>query len=176
MKKILIAGYGGQGILFTGKVIAQAKMHDGKQVTWMPSYGPEMRGGTTNCGVIVSDTLIGSPVFLNPDMLLCLNGPSTDKFESRLTKGGIMFIDSTLCKRKVDASINAFYIPATQMAFDHKLDGLGNMIVLGKALKETGLFDMDTATEAMKECVSERHQDMVEANIKALALGMAYAG
>jgi 2-oxoglutarate ferredoxin oxidoreductase subunit gamma len=148
-------------------------MLNDKHVSWFPSYGPEMRGGTTNCGVIISDSLIGSPVFLNPEILLCLNGPSFDKFEPRLAPGGVVFVDSSLTDKKAADGVNAHYIPATQLAYDHGLDGLGNMIILGKVMKECGLFDYAAAEKAMINSVSERRQDMVENNMKALKVGMA---
>jgi 2-oxoglutarate ferredoxin oxidoreductase subunit gamma len=174
MKKILIAGYGGQGILFTGNVIAYAGMLLGKHVSWMPSYGPEMRGGTTNCVVLISDLPIGSPVINDPDIVLCFNLPSLDKFESWLVPGGSLFVNSSLAKRKAAEGINAHYIPATQLAIDNGMEGLANMIMAGKMLHECGICDLATAEEAMKKTVSERRQDMVALNMKALDIGFKY--
>jgi 2-oxoglutarate ferredoxin oxidoreductase subunit gamma len=174
MKQILVAGFGGQGVLFTGKLIAYSGMITGKQVTWMPSYGPEMRGGTTNCGVIVSDKLISTPIVSQPDILLCLNGPSLNKFESKLVPGGVIILDSSLAKRKVAEGIDAHYIPATKLAIDNGLEGLGNMIILGKALKECMLFERDIVAESMINCVSARRQDMVDKNMQALDIGLQY--
>jgi 2-oxoglutarate ferredoxin oxidoreductase subunit gamma len=133
-----------------------------------------MRGGTTNCCVIISDTLIDSPVFTDPEIVLCLNGPSLNKFESWLAPGGKIFIDSSLTPKKTADGIDAIYIPATQMAYDNHLDGLGNMIILGKMMKECGIFNRETAEKSMKASVSERRQDMVEANLKAIDIGLAF--
>jgi 2-oxoglutarate ferredoxin oxidoreductase subunit gamma len=174
MRKILTAGYGGQGILFTGNVFAYAGMLQGKHVSWIPSYGPEMRGGTTNCVVIIADLPIGSPVINDPDIVLCFNLPSLDKFESWLAPGGTLFVNSSLAKRKAAESINAHYIPATQLAIDNDLEGLANMIMAGKVMRECGLCDLATAEAAMIKTVSERHQDRVAMNMKALDIGFNY--
>ena len=100
--QILIAGFGGQGVLFTGKMLAYKGMYEGKEVSWLPSYGPEMRGGTANCSVILSDTPVGSPIVSNPDILLVMNLPSLDKYENSVPAGGKIFVDSTFIDRKVE--------------------------------------------------------------------------
>ena len=94
--EILIAGFGGQGLLFSGKVLAYAGLLEGRELSWLPSYGPEMRGGTANCNVILSDTPVGSPIVENPNVLMVMNGPSLDKYESAVTPGGMIFVDSSL--------------------------------------------------------------------------------
>ena len=173
--QILIAGFGGQGVLFAGKCLAYEGLFEDKQVSWLPSYGPEMRGGTANCSVIISDSPVGSPIVTYPDVLLAMNLPSLDKYENDVTKGGKVIIDSTLISRKVvREDISAFYIPATKMAADNGTPTLANMIMLGKMIKETGIVSFDNACEAMKKVVSARHQDLLDANIKALNAGYNY--
>jgi 2-oxoglutarate ferredoxin oxidoreductase subunit gamma len=171
LKQILIAGFGGQGILFAGKFLAYAGMAAGLNVSWLPSYGPETRGGTSNCSVILSETQIGSPVVLNPDLLICMNLPSLNKFEDTLASGGLLFIDSTLVERRAKPGVNAFYIPATGIADEHGMMGLANMIIIGKVIKETGIVSRDAVTDAMKKVISERRKDMFELNINAVKLG-----
>ena len=170
--QILIAGFGGQGVLFAGKCLAYEGLFEDKQVSWLPSYGPEMRGGTANCSVIISDNPVGSPIVTYPDVLIAMNLPSLDKYENDIVKGGKVIIDSTLISRKVEREdISAYYIPATKMAADNGTPTLANMIMLGKMIKETGIVSFDNACEAMKKVVSAKHADLLEANIKALKMG-----
>ena len=172
--QILIAGFGGQGVLFTGKFLAYAGLLEGRELSWLPSYGPEMRGGTANCSVILSDTPVGSPIVTNPDVLIAMNLPSLDKFEPDVVPGGKIFIDSSLIGRKAARSdVEAFYVPATAMASDEKLDGLANMIMLGKVLKETGVVDYGDVEATMKKVVSARHADLLQHNLRAVALGFS---
>ncbi len=127
--EILLAGFGGQGILFAGKFLAYDGLLEDREVSWLPSYGPEMRGGTCNCSVILSDTKIGSPIVSDPNVLVALNLPSLDKFESTAVPGAKIFVDSSLIDRKVERSdVEAYYIPATKLASDEGLTGLANMI------------------------------------------------
>ena len=117
----LFAGFGGQGILFSGKFLAYKGLTEDKQVSWLPSYGPEMRGGTASCSVIVSDTPVGSPIVSNPDVLIAMNLPSLDKYEDSVVSGGKIFVDSTLVERKVKRTdVEVYYIPATKLASDNK--------------------------------------------------------
>ena len=112
--RFLIAGFGGQGLLFAGKFIAYKGMIEEKQVTWLPSYGPEMRGGTASCSVVISDEPVSSPIVDTPDILMVMNLPSLDKYEDSVAPGGTIFVDSTLIERKVKRTdVNVVYIPAT---------------------------------------------------------------
>ena len=173
--QILIAGFGGQGVLFAGKFIAQKGLLEERQVSWLPSYGPEMRGGTANCSVILSDAPIGSPIVTKPDILFAMNLPSLDKYEDSVVKGGTIIIDSSLIQRKVERDdVNVFYIPATKIASDENMPTLANMIMLGKAIKETNIVDYATIDEAVKSVISAKHQDMLDVNLKALDLGYNY--
>ena len=170
--QILIAGFGGQGVLFAGKCLAYEGLFEDKQVSWLPSYGPEMRGGTANCSVILSDEPVGSPIVSKPDVLIAMNLPSLDKYEDATVSGGMIFVDSALIERKVGREdVKAFYIPATKIANDLGIPTLANMIILGKMIKETGVVKFENAVEAMKKVVSAKRQDLLELNIKALETG-----
>ncbi len=174
--QILIAGFGGQGILFAGKVLAYKGLEEQKQISWLPSYGPEMRGGTANCSVIISDTPVGSPIVSNPDILIAMNLPSLDKYESAAVPGAKVFIDSFLIDRKVKRSdIEAFYIPATKIARDLGTPTLANMIILGKVIRETGAVSMEGLKEALSKTVSAKHRDLIELNMKAIEAGYGFS-
>ena len=134
-KQFLFSGFGGQGILFAGKFLAYKGLLDGKQVSWLPSYGPEMRGGTASCSVILSDDAVGSPIVSAPDVLVAMNLPSLDKYESTVVPGGLILADSTLIERKVERDdVKVVYIPATRMAGENGISSLANMIIVGKML------------------------------------------
>lgn len=170
--QILFAGFGGQGILFSGKFLAYEGLLEDRQVSWLPSYGPEMRGGTANCSVILSDEPIGSPIVGDPDILIAMNLPSYDKYENAVVKDGIVFVDSSLIQRKaVRDDIRTIYVPATQMADDAGLTGLANMVMVGKVIKETGIIPFENVDRALEKVISARHQNLAEANRKALAMG-----
>ena len=174
-KQVLIAGFGGQGVLFAGKFLAYKGLMEDKQVSWLPSYGPEMRGGTANCSIIVSDEPVGSPIVSNPDVLIAMNLPSLDKYENEAVSGSVIIIDSTLIERKVTRTdINAYYVPATKMAHDMGAPTLANMILLGKAIKESGVVSMDGLTEAMQKVVPPKKANLIEINEKAIRLGYDY--
>jgi 2-oxoglutarate ferredoxin oxidoreductase subunit gamma len=172
---MLFAGFGGQGILFAGKFVAYKGLLENKQVSWLPSYGPEMRGGTANCSVIVSDEPIGSPIVGKPDVLVAMNLPSLDKYENDTVAGGKIFVDSTLISRKVQRTdVDAYYIPATQMAIDAGVPTLANIILIGKMLKETGLFSFENMIDTVKKLVPAKKPELVEMNMKALEKGIAF--
>ena len=172
MKQYVFAGFGGQGMLLIGKFLAMANMLDGKHVSWLPSYGPEMRGGTANCSVCVSDEEIGSPLVDNCDVLIAMNLPSLDKFENDIVPGGMVFYDSSLIERGVTRTdIRAFPIPATKMANDAGFATLANMIVMGKMLKETNMFPAETIDKTLAKVVSARKQNLLELNKTAIRLG-----
>lgn len=174
--KYLFAGFGGQGILFSGKVLAYKGLTDGKNVSWLPSYGPEMRGGTASCSVIIGDTPVGSPIVSNPDVLIAMNLPSLDLYESKVASGGMIFVDSSLVERKVIRDdVKAFYIPATQLASDNKIDKLANMIIMGKVLKETNGFDDEQGVyNALQKVIPAKRADMLDVNLNAMRLGRDY--
>ena len=169
---ILLAGFGGQGILFAGKFLAYSGLYEEKEISWLPSYGPEMRGGTSNCSVIISDSPVGSPIVNNPDILLVMNVPSLDKFEDAVVPGGKIFVDSTLIERKVKREdVEVFYVPATKMAADAGVPTLANMILVGKIIKETGVVSFDNMDGVLKKVVPARKPELFDLNKKALDAG-----
>ena len=172
---ILLAGFGGQGILFAGKFLAYQGLIESKEISWLPSYGPEMRGGTANCNVIISDEPVGSPIVSKPDALIVMNLPSLDKFESTVVPGGKIFVDSTLIERKVERTdVEVFYVPATQLALEIGLPTLANMVLVGKLIRETGVVDYNGIEEALKKVVSAKHADLLDANRKAMQTGYEF--
>ena len=172
-KSMIFAGFGGQGILFTGKMAAYSGMMDGKEVSWLPSYGPEMRGGTANCSVCVSDEAIACPLVITPDVLLVMNTPSYEKFIGDVVPGGIAILDSSLISLKCDRSdITVCYVPATALADANGLNGLANMILFGKMLKETGFTSIETLKKSLEKVVPAKKAHLIESNLKAVALGM----
>ena len=172
----LFAGFGGQGILFSGKLLAYKGLTDGKNVSWLPSYGPEMRGGTASCSVIISDDAVGSPIVSKPDVLIAMNLPSLDKYEDTVVSGGMIFVDSSLIERKVKRDdVKVFYIPATKLAFDNGISKLANIILMGKVLAETNGFDNEeSVNNALKKVISAKHSDMLEVNLNAMRIGRDY--
>ncbi len=176
-QKILIAGFGGQGVLFTGKCLAYKGLLEGREVSWLPSYGPEMRGGTANCSVILSDTPVGSPIVSAPNVLAVMNLPSLDKYEDAAEAGAKIFVDSTLIERKVNRTdVEAYYIPATKMAADAGIPTLANMILLGKMIRETGMVNYDDFADGLKKVISAKKADLLGANLKAIEAGYNYEG
>ena len=169
--QIILAGFGGQGILFAGKLLAYAGMLKGKEVSWLPSYGPEMRGGTANCNVIISDEPIASPIIQKPDALIALNLPSLEKFEKSVAETGKIYYDSSLISKTPDSDAQAFAVPATQMAIDMNANTLANMVVLGKFAKETGVITLDEMKSALDKLVPPKKAALLEVNKKALDAG-----
>lgn len=171
--EIILAGFGGQGILFAGKMLAYFGLMDEKEVSWLPSYGPEMRGGTANCSICVSSDPIGSPLVTEPDIAIMMNTPSFEKFIGTVKIGGVALIDSTLIEAKTDRTdIKAFYVPATKLASDNDLKGMANIILLGKLIKETNLASMDVIKKALTKVIPPKKADMIELNLKAIQIGM----
>jgi len=170
--QMLIAGFGGQGILFAGKFLAYKGLVEEKEVSWLPSYGPEMRGGTASCSVIISDETVGSPIVSKPDVLVAMNLPSLDKYEDTVVPGGKIFVDSTLIERKVNRSdVEVYYIPATKLASDNNMPTLANMIIAGKLLSVTDGFSAESVNAALKKVISAKRADMLETNLKAMQIG-----
>ncbi len=172
---MVFAGFGGQGVLFTGKVVSYAGLIDRKEVSWLPSYGPEMRGGTANCSVCISDNPIGSPLVVEPDVLVAMNAPSYEKFIDSVASGGTVITDSSLVKDvKKREDIKLFEIPATQLSNDEHLEGIANMILLGKVIREAGFTSLDTIAQSVKKCVPAKKLHLLEHNMRAIELGMRY--
>ncbi len=170
--EVILAGFGGQGILFTGKLLAYAAMLKGKQLSWLPSYGPEMRGGTANCHVIVADEPIGSPIVTKPNILVAMNKPPLDKFEDSVAKNGYIFVDSSLIDRRVERTdVNAVYIDSTRIANEIGNKNLANMVMLGAILKTTEVFSLSEIEETMKKSLPAKRLPLVETNMKAVKEG-----
>ena len=174
-RSFLFSGFGGQGLLFAGKFVAYKGLLEDRHISWLPSYGPEMRGGTASCSVIVGDEPVGSPVVLNPDVLVAMNLPSLDRYEDSVVPGGVIFVDSSMIERKVKRDdVTVYYIPATQMASDNGLGNLANMIITGKILEVFGQSQDPTIDASLKKCISARHADMLEMNRKAIDMGINF--
>ncbi|MBE3098962.1 MAG: 2-oxoacid:acceptor oxidoreductase family protein [Planctomycetes bacterium] len=178
--EIVLAGFGGQGILFLGKMIAAAGMLDGKQVSWIPSYGPEMRGGTANCSVVVSDRLIGSPVVPNPSVLVAMNRPSLEKFERKMQPKGFLLVNKTLIEiRHTRADIEAAYLDITGIAARLGNPRLANIVALGGLIALVPIVTKASAVEALRLELSGKKAALLDPNLKALDAGreaaLAYA-
>ena len=173
--QILIAGFGGQGILFAGKFLAYKGLMEEKQVSWLPSYGPEMRGGTANCNVILSETPVGSPIITEPDVLIAMNLPSLQKYVDTVVPGGQIYVDSSLIDAKVGRTdVQVFYIPATQLAKDESLGNLANMIIMGSLLQNHPELSFEGTEDVVNSLVPPKKAALVELNMKALNLGKEY--
>ncbi|MCK9225711.1 MAG: 2-oxoacid:acceptor oxidoreductase family protein [Candidatus Muirbacterium halophilum] len=173
-EKVIIAGFGGQGVLLMGQVLAYAGMLENKEVSWIPSYGPEMRGGTANCNVIVSSKKIGSPVISTPDTLIALNRPSMEKFESSVKKDGVMIYNKSLIDVEPKRSdIKAVSADITNIAIEMGNTKIANMIALGVYLGITKTVKLESIMQALKKMLPERHHDKLPLNQKALEKGMS---
>jgi 2-oxoglutarate ferredoxin oxidoreductase subunit gamma len=175
-KEIIIAGFGGQGVLFGGQVLAYAAMDTGKEVTWIPSYGPEMRGGTANCTIIIADEEIGSPLVKNPPLAIALNLPSFDKYEEMLAPGGTLVVNQSMVDRgpKRD-DIHVLLVPCNGIAEEIGDKKLLNMVAVGAlltALPEISIKDVEKALEAH---LPERHKHLLPKNYEALKRGFEEA-
>jgi 2-oxoglutarate ferredoxin oxidoreductase subunit gamma len=174
--EIILSGFGGQGILFLGKMIALAGMIDGKEVSWIPSYGPEMRGGTANCSVVVSDRRIGTPVVTHPNVLVAMNRPSLEKFESTMQPGGHLLINKTLIEiPHTRQDIDVTYLEITGLAGELGNPRLANIVALGGLIGRVGLVSRDAVIEALKKELSGKKAALLDLNLKALDAGQQAA-
>ena len=169
---VIMAGFGGQGILLIGKVLAYAGMHEGKEVSWLPSYGPEMRGGTCNCTVVISDRPVGSPVIRSPRAVLAMNLPSLDKFEPDVRTGGLLLINSSLIDRDATREdVTVVRVPANEIANELGNPRAANMVALGAYLGATGAVALEEVEQVIRETFAAKPQ-LVELNIEALHRGV----
>jgi 2-oxoglutarate ferredoxin oxidoreductase subunit gamma len=174
--EIILAGFGGQGILFAGQLLAYAAMDAGKNVTWIPSYGPEMRGGTANCTVIIADEEIGSPTVRNPRAALVFNLPSFDKYESLVVSGGVLIANASLVNRGVQREdLQSVLIPANEIAESLGNRRLTNMVMLGAMLEKLPVLPLEAVEKALEDHIPERHKHLLPLNGKALREGVAFA-
>lgn len=174
---ILFAGFGGQGVLFAGKVVAYAALIANKQLSWLPSYGPEMRGGTANCNVILSEEPVGSPIVTSPDVLIAMNLPSLQKYVDAVVPGGQIYVDSTLIAEKVERTdVEVYYIPATAMANEAGVPTLANMVMMGHVLRHNPQLTFEGTEVTVQKLVPPKKVELVGLNMKALEAGRDYQG
>ena len=175
--QILIAGFGGQGILFAGKFLAYKGLLEDLQVSWLPSYGPEMRGGTANCNVILSEEPVGSPIVTSPDVLIAMNLPSLQKYVDAVVPGGQIYVDSTLIAEKVERTdVEVYYIPATAMANEAGVPTLANMVMMGHVLRHNPQLTFEGTEVTVQKLVPPKKAELVGLNMKALEAGRDYEG
>ncbi|MDR2681153.1 MAG: 2-oxoacid:acceptor oxidoreductase family protein [Tannerella sp.] len=171
--EIIIAGFGGQGVLSMGKILAYSGLMEGKEVSWMPSYGPEQRGGTANVTVIISDDRISSPILNEYDIAIILNQPSMDKFESKVKKGGILIYDGYGIHKPVGRTdVDVYRINAMDTAAELNMAKTFNMIVLGGLLKIAPMVTLESVMKGLKKTLPERHYNLLPANEEAIRKGM----
>lgn len=174
--RVIIAGFGGQGILMIGKLLAHAGMMEGKQVTWLPSYGPEMRGGTANCNVIISDELIGAPIVTEATCVIAMNLPSLDRFESSVQPGGWLLLNSSLIPRSATRpDVQSLAIPVNELAQQQGSQRVANVVMLGAFIALTQAVRKASIIEAIEDVLGPGKQHLLGFNLKALDAGMAFA-
>lgn len=174
--EIIIAGFGGQGVLFAGQLLAYAAMDNNREVTWIPSYGPEMRGGTANCTVIISDEEIGSPTVRNPRAAMVLNLPSFDKYEPLVVPGGVLIANASLINRGFQRQdLEAVLIPGNEIAESLGDKRLTNMVLLGAMLSRLPVLSIEAVKKALQDHLPERHRRLLPMNYEALQRGATFA-
>lgn len=171
---MIFAGFGGQGVLLAGQLIAEAGMQKGKNVSWMPSYGPEMRGGTANCSVVVSDDIIGAPIILDPDILVAMNKPSLDSMEKMVVQGGTIIFNSSLIDeneiKKING-INYISLPCSEIALELNNPKVQNMPIIGAVMAVTKAFSEEDIKKAMLAKFGEKKAKMIDLNMQAITKG-----
>ena len=171
-KEIVIAGFGGQGVMSIGKSLVEAGLEEGLEVSWVPSYGPEMRGGTANCSVIMSDEPVGSPIVYHPTELIAMNGPSLKKFEDEVVPGGTVFLNSSIIKEKVDREdLRVIQVPCDTIANELGNGKVANMVMLGAVLEKTHIVSPDTALSCLRASFGEHKAHLIPVNAEALQKG-----
>ena len=176
-KEIMIAGFGGQGVMSIGKTLVEAGMAEELEVSWVPSYGPEMRGGTANCSVILSDSTIGSPIIYNPTELIAMNTPSLKKFEGDVVPGGIIFLNSSIIKDPVEREdVKVVQVPCDQIAIELGNPKVANMVMLGAYIAATGALKVETIQGMLSHMFTGPKAKLVPLNMEAMARGAACVG
>lgn len=171
MQRIIVAGFGGQGVLSLGQMLAYAAMYENKAATWLPSYGPEMRGGTANCSVVIDDHEVASPIIARPDCLIAMNKPSLDKFAGNVLDGGIIIVNSSLISDKVNRKdVKTYYIKANDIAHEVGNDKAMNLVILGAYVKITGIFTKEQMLSTIEKAFANKPQ-FIESNKKCLLAG-----
>ena len=170
--EIIIAGFGGQGVMSMGQLLTYGGMLEDKNVSWLPSYGPEMRGGTANCNVIVSDEEVACPIVTQASTVIAMNMPSLDKFENAVVPGGLLFINSSLIDKKASRTdISVFYIPANEIADSIGNSKVANMVMLGAFLAKTGVVSPESVIESLKKVLGPSKSHLIPLNQEALKKG-----
>ncbi len=173
--EVIIAGFGGQGVLFAGQLLSYAALDEGKEVTWIPSYGPEMRGGTANCTIVVADEEIGSPLVRNPKAVIAMNEPSLDKYEPLVKPGGVLVLNSSMSNRPAKRTdITVVSLPANEVAEELGDKRMMNMVMLGALLAHLPVLPVEAIEKALREHLPERHHKLLPQNYKALRKGAEY--
>ncbi|QVK19561.1 2-oxoacid:acceptor oxidoreductase family protein [Mycoplasmatota bacterium] len=174
-EKVICAGFGGQGVMLMGQLLAYSANEKNLNTLWYPSYGPETRGGTANCSVTISESKVNSPVISQPDTIFIMNNPSLDKFESKVKPGGRILINSSLVERNIDRTdINAYYIPVNDMAVQLGNGRVANMIMIGAYLQLTKLFDKEVILKILKKSFGDAKAHLIEINDQAIEAGKQY--
>ena len=174
--EIIISGFGGQGVLFAGQLLAYCALDNKKEVTWFPSYGPEMRGGTAHCTVIISEEEIGSPVVKNPTAVIVMNLPSLDRYESEVKPGGLLVVNSSLVDRSPQRKdIDILEVPSNKIAEELGERRLGNLVLIGALLQRLPIFTIKQIGIALEKHIPGRHREMLKLNIAALECGFQLA-
>ncbi|MAT44068.1 MAG: 2-oxoacid:ferredoxin oxidoreductase subunit gamma [Anaerolineaceae bacterium] len=174
-KEIIIAGFGGQGVLFSGQLLAYAAMDQDLHVTWIPSYGPEMRGGTANCTVVISDQEIGSPMVSRPSAVIAMNRPSLDKYESEVKDNGVLVVNKSMIDREINRSgIRVVLVPGNEIAEELGDRRMTNMVLIGALLANLDVLPISALEKALKEHLPERHHKLLPLNLEAIKRGAAY--
>jgi len=169
--ELILAGFGGQGVMFAGQLLANAGMLEDKHVSWIPSYGPEMRGGTANCSVVISDREISSPIVTEPTILVALNMPSLERFEGTVKTGGTIVFNSSLCKPPSREDVQVLGVPANEIAENLGNSKIVNMVIVGALAEKTGLVGMDTIVKALERVLPENRHSLIPLNKSALEAG-----
>jgi len=174
-QEVIIAGFGGQGVLFAGQLLSYTALDEGKEVTWIPSYGPEMRGGTANCTVVVSDEEIGSPLVNRPTAVIAMNLPSLEKFEDLVEEGGVLVVNASMVNREVQRKdIKVVSIPANEIAMELGSERATNMVMLGALLGNLDLLSLEALDKALDNHLPQRHKKLLPMNKEALRRGAEY--
>lgn len=175
-EEVIVSGFGGQGTLFAGQLLTYTGMDEGWHVTWIPSYGPEMRGGTAHCTVILSDDDIGSPIIRQPTICIVMNPPSMDKYEPLIKPGGLLVVNSTLIRSRSERDdIQAVYVPANELAIEVGNVKMANVVLLGALLAMREILPIDALKRTLDEHIPQRRKHIIEPNKKALDRGIEYA-
>ena len=170
--EIVIAGFGGQGVLFAGQVLAYAAMDDGKEVTWIPSYGPEMRGGTANCTVVIAEEEIGSPIVRNPQAVIAMNQPSTEKYVPLVRENGLLIVNSSLVEQIVERSdMQILYVPANEIAESIGDKRMATIVMVGALLTTIPVLTIESIESTLQEHLPDRHKKLLPLNYQALRTG-----